>query len=917
MENVQLVLIGSNSSSTDLTVFLSKSEQELLVFLGVALLERVSNDPNAFAYKMLVGRLANAGTSVTHLARTFGHDVRTIRKWAEALLCDDPELVVRAFAGRGPLPKVCEPLVRFVKGRYLRLRNVVRDYRKQIADEVRECFRVELSRETLRRLFVLAREDVLNASELMTEQYADSASAARHEAVPSDADERDRQSAEKAEMEQTAQHAATDEPGPVDQLGGQPEEHEHRRDDSNNVVAAPGACTPDAPPRTEVANGCHLSPKLIGSCNDADNHSPLSRGEDSVPGTPCSPFMPLRQGKEAGPTSSIPGSGKEAPTTTRIIHHAGQILFSVYMDAFTALRAHARGVQTQWIGQVLQGAVNIEQSRLICAPSLELFTGPVTSSPDDQRTALGEIATVENVIDAYAANARLLSDGPGCGTIFYYDPHSKECTTNLWKFLKAWCGGRHRISKLLHMDFIHTESGFPCFLQHYDNFYDMRERFFITLELFRLLFPRHSVAGSTFIIDRGIFARDMFDRFRLYGCDLLTWEKGYERDGWAPDKVAVEFKAYRTRNSDGDLREYTFQCQESCWEKDPSVRRIIVRATNPKGRTVEVSILCSNQRLSIKRVVMLIFNRWVQENDFKYGDRHFGWMQITSYAVDRYEKIADQLRDRQVERPEYRALKRRVSDAERELGKQLLKRKRTAERLADKQEQRDRIEQCIAHETTPAPSSADKHSPSSAASTKQSAKHEERLREYRRQLRSLKQSSAQLKRSLTKRDARIETQSTSLKTLGNELDAAIRKGSRIELLIEQRYCRLDMRRKAMMDALRVTASNMFRQALRTFRPIWGNHRNDHVMLRMLTRCDGLVGSSDGVIEISLWLKGRYQQHQKRAFRTFLDTMTNATNIQFAGRATPVRLKLLDSAGNLLTPLPRLGVPFVMDSCLQR
>lgn len=121
MENLQLRLTGGQSVATDLTVFISESSGDLFVYLGTALLERVSNDPDSLAYRMLVGRLANAGMSVTQLSRTFGHDVRTIGKWAEGLLSDSAEAMIRAFAGRGPVRKVTVPVLRFVKARYLLL----------------------------------------------------------------------------------------------------------------------------------------------------------------------------------------------------------------------------------------------------------------------------------------------------------------------------------------------------------------------------------------------------------------------------------------------------------------------------------------------------------------------------------------------------------------------------------------------------------------------------------------------------------------------------------------------------------------------------------------------------------------------------------------------------------------------------
>ena len=46
----------------------------------------------------------------------------------------------------------------------------------------------------------------------------------------------------------------------------------------------------------------------------------------------------------------------------------------------------------------------------------------------------------------------------------------------LFKTLKDWCGSRHGVAKTMHMDFIHSESGRPCFAQHYSPYYDLRER---------------------------------------------------------------------------------------------------------------------------------------------------------------------------------------------------------------------------------------------------------------------------------------------------------------------------------------------------------------------------------------------------------------------------------------------------------
>lgn len=896
MKNLQLLLTGGQSVATDLTVFISESDGGLFVYLGTALLERVSNDPGSLAYKMLIGRLANAGFPATHLSRTFGHDVRTIGKWAEGLLSDSAEAMVRAFAGRGPVSKLTAPLIRFVKARYLLLRDVVGDYRQRIMREVLACFEEELSRETLRKLFAEARRKLPKAA------FAPAGDGAAVSAGP----------VELRPCEEAGERVSAP-PVHPERPAGEPVgtcRHEGSADASPDESS--GFSRPLDP--CAVSIGCQASSSQGVDGTGHDNHSTLSPAQTDLDAPPASAASERADSPGHGGERprecqwGVPGSGAVLPEGARLVHHAGQILFSACQDAITAFRPGAVGFQTQWIGQILQGAVNIEQSRLVCAPSLSLFTGPVHPSPDEQRTALGAMADVDSVMDAYAANARLLADGPGRGRVFLYDPHSKECTTALHKLLKGWCAGRHRIAKLMHMDFIHTESGRPCFIQHYDNFYDLRERFFITLELFGRLFPRGSAVGLTFVIDRGIYSEEMFTRFTLHGCSLITWEKGYARDGWNPNEPAVVFQAFRTGNTDDDRREYTFECQESRWEKDPSVRRIIVRATNPSGRTIEVSILCSDHSRSVERIVKLMFNRWVQENDFKYGDRHFGWMQITSYATGTYSEIADQLSDRDVECPEYRKLKRELAEREAELGKELLKRERASKKLAGKRAERDRLKQRIECED---------HGESDSPGRTAGKQPSERLDEHRRELRRLNSSIGQLARGLKERATQIKELNETIEQLAEQRNDAIRKRSRLELLIELRYERPDMRRKAMMDALRVTASNMFRQLLEPFRGIWGNHRNDHVMLRMLTRCDGYIGSRDGFVEISLWLKGRYQPHRIRAFGSFLAGMQTFINGHFTGRADPVRLRIFGSAADLLSALPMHGVPLVGGACVEQ
>ena len=55
------------------------------------------------------------------------------------------------------------------------------------------------------------------------------------------------------------------------------------------------------------------------------------------------------------------------------------------------------------------------------------------------------------------------------------------------------------------------------------------------------------------------------------------------------------------------------------WPKDPRLRQIVVRATNPKGQTIQVSLLTDDLIRPAMEILRLMFNRWIQENDFKYN----------------------------------------------------------------------------------------------------------------------------------------------------------------------------------------------------------------------------------------------------------------------------------------------------------
>ena len=438
------------------------------------------------------------------------------------------------------------------------------------------------------------------------------------------------------------------------------------------------------------------------------------------------------------------------------------------------------------------------------------------------------------------------------------------------------------MAKVLHLDMIHTVDGDPCFVAHYDNFYDLRERFFMTLHRFDHLFPAGLRTDRLFVLDRGIFGRDTFALFFERGDWLVTWEKGYRGGGWDQAAPTVEFFRARCGNNAADVRTYRFQCQESPWPPDGRVRRILVRATNPDGRTIEVSVLCTDPHCSLQEAVTLLFNRWIQENDFRGMDRHFGLMQITSYRSVAYAELEARLHDRAVECPEYRELKRRLHQEEQAWGKLLQQREKLEHGRDACIRERRRLER--QQERPAAPLAADRA---------RTDRRPDRARKVRRGRDALQRKLASLPAALAAVQTRIDQQERQVEAVRAQRDAALRDTSRLELLIRQNYRQLDTRCKELMDALKITARNVFRRLFEVFRPLYDNYRDDHLLLRLLTRCSGIVRRRGQTIGIELWLKGHFRPAQRRVFATFLSTMTDFINGHFRGRYAPVEIRLLD------------------------
>lgn len=127
---------------------------------------------------------------------------------------------------------------------------------------------------------------------------------------------------------------------------------------------------------------------------------------------------------------------------------------------------------------------------------------------------------------------------------------------------------------------------------------------------------------------------------------LITWEKGFVAEPWDPAQVSGRMVMTRCRNTSTDVRSYHFEFFERPWKKNPQLRQIVVQATTPNGRKIQVAILTGDPERKVEPIIQLMFRRWLQENDFKYLDQHFGINQITSYRCIEYEKLKGQVTDR-------------------------------------------------------------------------------------------------------------------------------------------------------------------------------------------------------------------------------------------------------------------------------
>ena len=118
-------------------------------------------------------------------------------------------------------------------------------------------------------------------------------------------------------------------------------------------------------------------------------------------------------------------------------------------------------------------------------------------------------------------------------------------------------------------------------------------------------------------------------------------------------------------------------------------------------------------------------------------------------------------------------------------------------------------------------------------------------------LKALRQASQRSKRYTQTRRERLDKLQLDIERIEAQKALLEKEVSRKDQLIEQKMVRMDTTNKTLMDAIKISARNLFYQALAPFKKLYDNNRDDHAWFRELTRCDGALRLGEKGMEVHL------------------------------------------------------------------
>jgi len=291
------LILGADKRNPLFTVYEPEEgeREELHVYYGLELLEVVSAERNDPDFKMLVGRLSNAGVSRRVLQQTFHVDPKTIQRWGRALRSHNADELIRVLEGRKANRKLRPEIQAYVRVRWPDLvKDGLYGIGKRLRQEIQRVFKVKLSQETLRPLL----------------------------------------------RELKRQHASA---------GG----------DAGGAIA-------ESFPRS--------------SPNAPDNQGLTSEAREKV--CDCVPVAwPAESAKQ--------DLALEAAPQTLWCDHLGMLLFAPVLVAVAQVVQPAQALFKQWLGSLLLGALNIEQTKFLNWADLSRLLGTVVRFPPSAASGVG------------------------------------------------------------------------------------------------------------------------------------------------------------------------------------------------------------------------------------------------------------------------------------------------------------------------------------------------------------------------------------------------------------------------------------------------------------------------------------------------------------------------------------------------
>lgn len=556
------------------------------------------------------------------------------------------------------------------------------------------------------------------------------------------------------------------------------------------------------------------------------------------------------------------------------LHHAGILIFSPWLHKINELIENKGYILRQWLAVIFLEAVNIEQSKYLDFDSLSILLGKTSYLPVFQRNELDHLSNESLCSDILRLNGDLV--GINSCRDFYYDPHTKHYT-GMKKILKGWCSSIRWAEKALHSDFIHTTQGEPVYINYFDNYDDLRERYCRVIASFRKTFSILPSNCITIIVDRGIYSHDVIRNVTNDPTlDLITWEKGFKgKNEWDESKKDGAFDIVRYRNNSQDRRFYNFSYREESWSNVAGVRRLIVCAKNPKKNVITVSILCTDPTRNAQEIIRLIFSRWLQENDFKYLEKHFGINQITSYASTNYKELEENIKDKICVDGKYRALVQEKTKTEKKLKDYLHKQHRSKNNISKSQKELQLVNDQI--EKLPGNSVE--------------------LAQWKIKRRTLKAKIGLWNNKDFK--IQIDIYDTMLNEIYSKINKTTKNTSKLQTLIDDEYQRLDIRKKNLMDCIKIYARNIFYYRLQPFKKQYNNYRDDHQYFRNLTHSGGVMIENEECVVVYLNPTAHLQPKTRTIIENNLNYISENGLLFPDGSGRKLVLKLINKVGKII------------------